>query len=187
MIETLLGKLLRGRHAGVEKLVWNHPSVAEVPSSIQLWSPAFPNDGVIPLRYTAATSGENCSPPLRWSNIPEGTAEIVLIMEDPDAPILKPAVHLIAIHLSPLLAGVEEGVLNRTADDITLGRGTFGKVGYSGPRALRAHGPHRYVFQIFAVSTSLAFSKPPSLSMLRKAWSGKVIARGRLDGFFEQK
>ena len=47
-------------------------------------SPAFSNGEPIPAKYTA--DGENLSPPLEWSDPPEGTKSFALIVEDPDAP-----------------------------------------------------------------------------------------------------
>lgn len=51
---------------------------------LTLQSSAFPNHGAIPRRYTC--DGEEFSPPLAWSGVPEGTKSFVLIVDDPDAP-----------------------------------------------------------------------------------------------------
>ena len=52
-------------------------------SSIELTSPAFIDGSDIPTKYTC--DGEDVSPPLEWSNLPEGTKSIALIVDDPDA------------------------------------------------------------------------------------------------------
>jgi Raf kinase inhibitor-like YbhB/YbcL family protein len=186
-IARALGRLLKGRHAGEEKLIWNHSTIAHAPASIRLSSSAFAHDGPIPLRYAGAGVGENISPPLRWSNIPESAVELALVMEDPDAPLPKPFVHLIAAGVSSALTGLEEGALSAALAGLLLGSGTFGKVGYSGPRALPAHGPHRYVFQIFAVNGKLSFPRTLTRKTLLEACHGKVIGRGCLVGFFERE
>jgi Raf kinase inhibitor-like YbhB/YbcL family protein len=187
LIARLLGQLLKNRHAGEEKLLWNHPSVSGVPASITLSSPSFLPNGTIPVRYAGDGVGQNISPALSWTNIPNATAELVLVMEDPDAPLHKPFLHLIAAHIPAALRGVGEGALNNNLPGVLFGPGGFGKVGYSGPRALPAHGPHRYVFQIFAVSQRLSFSATLTIKMLLDALEGKIIARGRLIGIFERK
>ena len=51
---------------------------------IALTSPAIPNGGAIPARYTC--DGKGISPPLRWSAPPAGTKSFRLTVTDPDAP-----------------------------------------------------------------------------------------------------
>ena len=50
-----------------------------------LTSSAWPDGGQIPPKYTQA--GEDISPALAWSNVPEGTASFALIVHDADAAI----------------------------------------------------------------------------------------------------
>lgn len=187
MLSRILGTVLKGVHAGEARLAWNHPAAA-APQLLTLSSASFPKEGVIPRRYAGRGAGENCSPALAWSRPPEGTRELVLIMEDPDAPLRRPFVHLIAHGIAPQASGLPEGALEPSAAGTPVfGRNTFGGVGYQGPRALPGHGPHRYVFQIFALNRPLALHQPARLGDLLAAMQGSVIARGRLDGFFEQK
>lgn len=63
--------------------------------------------------------------------------------------------------------------------------------GYLGPAPTKRHGPHRYVFQIFALAkpvttgssgTVLGSGRPRNVL----AAAGDVLARGRLDGFYER-
>jgi Raf kinase inhibitor-like YbhB/YbcL family protein len=73
--------------------------------ALKLTSPAFRNQGEIPAVYTC--DGKDLSPPLAWSNVPEGTRSLVLIVDDPDAP--DPAapkmtwVHWVLYNLPPTL------------------------------------------------------------------------------------
>jgi Raf kinase inhibitor-like YbhB/YbcL family protein len=187
MIGSILGKILKNKHAGESKLIWNNPAMCAVPTTIQFSSPAILSGGEIPVRYAGSGVGKNISPPLQWSNIPAGVQEIVLVIEDPDAPLSKPFVHLIATAIDPKSSGLEEGELSKATSPIMLGKGTFGRVGYSGPRALRAHGVHRYVFQIYAVNRKLGLSEPPTRRALLNAFGGNVIARGCFFGTFERK
>jgi len=53
--------------------------------ALELTCPAFRNQGEIPAVYTC--DGNDLSPALAWSNVPEGTRSLALIADDPDAPI----------------------------------------------------------------------------------------------------
>jgi Raf kinase inhibitor-like YbhB/YbcL family protein len=141
----------------------------------------------MPTRYAGEGAGENISPPLSWSGVPDEAAELVLVMQDPDAPLPRPVVHVIATGISPGAGGLTEGALGAAGSPgIRLGRASFGRRVYAGPRALRGHGPHRYVFQLVALRLPLALAREPSLRELLAAIRGNAIARGRLTGTFEQ-
>jgi Raf kinase inhibitor-like YbhB/YbcL family protein len=186
-IVRMIGKALRGIRAGDRHLLWNDQAVADAPELMSLTSPAFAAGSIVPVRYAGIGVGENISPPLRWSDVPSGAAELVLVVQDPDAPLPRPVVHAIATGIAPHRDGLSEGELSPTAAPaIRLGRGSFGRLGYAGPRALPGHGPHRYVFQLVAVQRALAFEHPPTLAELSSAIRGCVMARGRLTAIFEQ-
>ena len=53
--------------------------------TITLTSTAFEPNQPIPAKYSG--HGEDISPPLAWSGLPEGTKELALICDDPDAPV----------------------------------------------------------------------------------------------------
>jgi hypothetical protein len=125
MIARLFGRLMRGVHAGEEKLIWNQPAVRSAPETIVLSSSAFQNGIAIPTRFAARSIGENQSPPLEWSNLPSGTAEIVLVMEDPDAPLPVTSMHLVVTAISPRTSGLPAGSLNSgtQSSQVRLGKG----------------------------------------------------------------
>lgn len=52
--------------------------------SLTLTCSLFDHNGAIPTRHTC--DGQDCSPPLSWSGVPDGTKSLVLIVDDPDAP-----------------------------------------------------------------------------------------------------
>jgi Raf kinase inhibitor-like YbhB/YbcL family protein len=183
----VIGKWLRCVRAGDRYLAWNHPKLATAPESIRLRSGAFEEGGLIPGRHAGAGVGENVSPPLEWSNLPAETIELLLIAQDPDAPLPRPVVHLLVFGIPPNCAGAAQGAFNPGAKSVFhFGRGLFGRVGYLGPRPVRGHGPHRYVFQIFALAEKLQLPGIPDLQAVLSAISGPVLARGRLIGIFER-
>ena len=52
---------------------------------IKITSSAFENNGMIPSRYTC--DGEDISPPLAWTSLPDGTKSFAVICDGPDAPV----------------------------------------------------------------------------------------------------
>jgi Raf kinase inhibitor-like YbhB/YbcL family protein len=178
---NLLGLLMRPLRAGIKHLAWNRLEPAQ--ESISVTSTAFADGGAIPPRYAGV--GQNVSPPLRISGVPRGTAELVIIVEDPDAPLPRPIVHLIA-RLPGTTTSVTEGGL-MPGHAVFFGEGSFGRYGYAGPRPVKGHGPHRYVFQVFAVGRTLEDVPGTDLKAYLASMRGHILARGKLTGTFERR
>lgn len=186
-VERLIGRALRRVRAGDRRLAWNASALAAVPDSLSVSSPAFAAGAAMPERHAGEGVGDNVSPALRWSVVPAGTAELVLVMEDPDVPLPRPVVHVIATGIPPDTDGLPEGALSRPgAGRFKLGRGFLGRQLYAGPRPVRGHGPHRYVFQLVAADRPLALSAPADLAAVLTALAGHALAKGRLVGTFER-
>ncbi|MEH2567775.1 YbhB/YbcL family Raf kinase inhibitor-like protein [Bradyrhizobium sp. AZCC 2289] len=181
-----LGRLLRGVHAGEAKLAWSSPAFRGVPETLRLTSSAFAPEGPIPRMYSGRGVGENISPPLEWSPPPPDAVELILVVEDPDAPLPRPFVHLLAYGISPDRRSFGAGELSNGAGQVLFGRNTGHGAGYAGPRALPAHGPHRYYFELFALSQSSGLPAGVSLRAALRSVAPFVIARGRLVGTFER-
>jgi Raf kinase inhibitor-like YbhB/YbcL family protein len=182
-----LGRALRGVRAGYEKVVSEDAAFADAPDCITLESPAFADRTSIPPRFTA--DGEKLSPPLAWSGVPEGTKGLVLIVEDPDAPSPEPLVHLLVFDLPPELSGLPEGELKSPGHaglDEDLGRNSFLQAGWLPPDPPTGHGPHLYVFQMFALDRRLDFDRPPGRGAVVNAMKGHVLGRGVLTGTYER-
>ncbi|WP_084799971.1 YbhB/YbcL family Raf kinase inhibitor-like protein [Bradyrhizobium sp. Ai1a-2] len=183
-----IARTLRNVRAGEHKLAWYRAGIASAPSSILLSSSCFAAGGLIPRRHAGKNVGENISPALAWSGVLPEAAELVMIVEDPDAPLPRPFVHAIVIGISPTASSLAEGALSAPSGNpnFMLGRNSFGRSAYAGPRALPGHGPHRYAFQIFALRRRLTLTEPASRSRMLSALGDDVIARGRIDGIFER-
>ena len=185
-LESALGSLMRPVRAGESHLVWNDPRLA-APRLFALSSPVFADGRMMPKRSAGGGVGDNLSPPLDWTGVPRGAEELVLIVQDPDAPLPRPITHLIAYGVDPTAGGVEEGAFEAgRAGPIRFGRGSFGRIGYQGPRPVAGHGPHRYVFQMFALARLIHFDSPPDLAAVVAAMEGAALARGQLTGRYER-
>ena len=108
---------------------------------MRISSPAFEHEGDIPARFTCA--GEDISPPLLFEDVPPEAVSLVLVMDDPDAP-MGTWDHWVAYDIEPL-AEVPEGVGSLG----TAGTNSWGHIGYGGP--CPPSGTHRYQFQLFAL------------------------------------
>jgi Raf kinase inhibitor-like YbhB/YbcL family protein len=186
MIGRLPGLLLRGCRAGPRHLARNHPALRNVAELIRLQSATFPCGGTMPARCAGLGVGENVSPALQWSGVPPGTEELILVLEDPDAPLRRPVVHLVALGIAPGRTSFPEGALSQVADDVRFGVGSFDRRGYHGPRPVPGHGPHHYLFQLIALSKPLSFEEPPKLGGVLAAAGGNVLAWGQIVGLFER-
>jgi phosphatidylethanolamine-binding protein (PEBP) family uncharacterized protein len=193
---TLLGTLLKNRRAGDTHSAWNLPNL-QGPELLIVTSEHFGQGEHIPLEHAGKRiGGKNLSPNLTWSPPPPETTELVLVVEDLDVPISKPAVHCLVLidpsrldspnHLPPGALSAHEPAAGVRALRSTIGRG------YHGPEPIKGHGPHRYTFQIFALSrqttsaidgTKLDRARPRALL---SALTGPVTARGRLTGVYER-
>jgi Raf kinase inhibitor-like YbhB/YbcL family protein len=183
-----LGHALRGVRAGFEKIVSESDDFRSVPDVIALESPAFEDGGPIPALYTE--DGEKISPPLAWRGPIADAAGLVLIVEDPDAPSPQPLVHLLVWDLPPDMAAAPEGEFkspHHEGLDEVLGRNSFLSAGWLPPDPPTGHGPHLYVFQIFAVDRRLDFDKHPSRGEVVEAMKGHVLAKGVLVGTYERR
>jgi Raf kinase inhibitor-like YbhB/YbcL family protein len=141
----------------------------------------------MPARCAGWGVGENISPALEWSGVPVATQELVIIMEDPDAPLPRPVVHMIALGIASGRMAFSEGALSQGASgDVSFGVGSFNRRGYHGPRPVPGHGPHRYLLQMLALGQPLSFQEPPKLDAVLAAADGNVLARGQIVGLFER-
>jgi Raf kinase inhibitor-like YbhB/YbcL family protein len=181
-----IGRALRIRHAGHNTLVWMRADM-QAPESFTLTSPAFEHDTTIPERYRGRIFGANISPALAWTTPPAETAELVLIVQDPDVPLKTPATHALTRGIDPSLTGIPENGLTNPSPirGIKHGKGALGRRGWAGPRPVRSHGPHSYVFQLFALDCHPDLPDKFTLADAVHAMSGHVIARARLDGTYE--
>ncbi|UCF07149.1 MAG: YbhB/YbcL family Raf kinase inhibitor-like protein [bacterium] len=152
---------------------------------IMITSPAFANNGPIPTVYTC--DGENISPPIQWSGLPEETRSLALICDDPDAP-MKTWVHWVLYCIPPDCAELGEGVPNDEiiANGAKHGSTDFGSPGYGGPCPPRGK-PHRYFFKLYALDTMPDLEPGLTKKALLKSMKGHILASGELIGTYQRK
>ena len=143
-----------------------------------LESSAFENAQAIPSRHSC--EGEDLSPPLRWSNLPEGTRSLALVVDDPDAPG-GVFTHWVAWGLDPGAEGLGE------AQSVSReGRNGFGTTGYRGPCPPPGHGRHRYVFRLYALDSEPELTAGAAKTELERAIEGHVLTTAELVGTYER-
>ncbi len=164
--------------------------------TMKLTSSAFQDGQVLDTKFTE--DGTDVSPPLAWSDIPDGTKSLALICDDPDAPSPsnpgpKPWVHWVLYNVAPNVDQLPEGV-ERSEKPVQVGGACQGvnswskdNLGYRGPAPPAGSGVHRYVFTIYALDTALSLSPGATKDQLVEAMKGHILAEGRLIGKYERK
>jgi Raf kinase inhibitor-like YbhB/YbcL family protein len=158
------------------------PAGEEPALSIKLTSPAFAEGESIPRRFTC--EGEDISPPLNWSDMPEGTAALALIVDDPDAP-RGTWVHWVLYDMPPGLSGLEEGISTTSqVEGVGLqGVNDFRNTGYGGP-CPPSGSDHRYFFKLYALDSFTGLPPGATKAELEAAMGGHILGQGQLVGHF---
>ena len=157
----------------------------EVPNmAIKVTSPAFQEGGMIPSKYTA--DGQDISPPLEWTGVPDGTKSIALISDDPDAPV-GTWVHWVMWNIPPEASGLPENVPpdRNLPDGSKQGITDFRRPGYGGPAP--PSGTHRYYFKIYALDMKLDLPDSSTKADLLNAMKGRILAEGQLMGKYQRQ
>jgi Raf kinase inhibitor-like YbhB/YbcL family protein len=149
---------------------------------MKLVSSAFADGAAIPRRFTC--DGENLSPPLQWSDVPQGSRSLVLLCDDPDAPGSK--WHHWAVYDIP--PSVTEFAVNAAQNaKMKQAINDFRKVGYGSPCPPHGHGPHHYHFRLLALSIEdLPAKANASCGDIEREARKHVIAEATLVGWYER-
>jgi Raf kinase inhibitor-like YbhB/YbcL family protein len=157
----------------------------EGPGKLEITSPAFEHESMMPLRYTGLA--EEFSPPLEIRNTPPEAQTLALIADDPDAPMMT-VTHWILWNIPPDTISIPEGIPEgRTAE--VLGGASQGiniarKHAYIGPRP--PFGTHRYRFKVYALNTKLDLRPNSGKKQLENAMKGHIIQQALLVGLFNR-
>ena len=151
-------------------------------------SAAFEPGMSIPKQYTG--DGDDVSPPLSWSGLPDSTAELALIADDPDAPTREPWVHWVLYKVPPTTTELPESVEKTERPSVPAGAmqgmNSWDKPGYGGPAPPRGHGTHHYRFRLYALDVALDVKPGLDKKALLTAMRGHVVAEGEIVGTYRR-
>lgn len=160
---------------------------AEENMSLAITSTAFNDGDSIPKKYTC--EGDDISPALNWSGVPENTRSLVLIIDDPDAPDPKAPrmrwVHWVLYNIPADTSGLAEDISPEALPAGTKrGINDWQRTAYGGP--CPPVGRHRYFHKLYALDTVLADLNRPTRTQLEAAMAGHIIASAELVGTYQK-
>ena len=159
-----------------------------MPNDLRFTSAPFDPSDSIPRKYTC--EGDDVSPALEWTGVPDGTESLALLVDDPDAPgqtfthwvlfnLPADTTHLPqAVDIGAEFAGEQPEPQEGTND--------FGDVGYGGPCPPPGDGPHRYFVRLYALDTTLDLDRGASRAEVADALRGHVLTRTDRVGTYER-
>lgn len=155
--------------------------------TLSITSTAFEDGGAMPAVYTC--EGDDISPPLSFSGVPELAQTLVLIVDDPDAPDPKAPqttwVHWVLYNIPVAVSGmVEDTARHGLSPGTSEGKNDWGRTGYGGP--CPPIGRHRYFHKLYALDVQLPDLQAPTKAELEQAMQGQVVATASLIGTYQK-
>ncbi|PYQ95275.1 MAG: YbhB/YbcL family Raf kinase inhibitor-like protein [Acidobacteria bacterium] len=157
-----------------------------------LTTSAWTDGSHIPVKYTQA--GEEVSPPLTWSHVPDGVVSFVLMAHDLDAAVgngTDDLLHWLLWNIPGNTTSLPEHV--PTVPQLPDGTRQISATGpsYRGPGAAAAGPPHHYVFELFALDVMLDLpavgaSPPQTRAAVLAAMGGHVRGKAVCVGLFKR-
>ena len=148
-------------------------------SKMKIKRSAFQDGATIPEKFSK--NGANVSPPLRIEGAPANAKSLVLIVDDPDAPVGL-FTHWLVWNIDPKTTEIAE---HNVPKNSVQGTNDFPGTSYDGPQP--PSGTHRYYFKIFALDTTLMLRAGAKRKELDKAMSDHIIGQGQLMGRYSHK
>ena len=188
-----------GRTAWMFAAMGGHNDIAEIfkrarasaPAvALTVTSPAFAAGQPIPPRYTA--DGRNDSPPLAWSQVPDGTKSFAIVCEDRDAGNPPPFVHWVVYNIPPDVSSVPEALpfesdqkMPESLASATQGVSGFRRPFYRGP-APPPGKLHHYYFAVYALDLAPELTNGLTRDELLDAIKGHVLGKGELVATYQR-
>lgn len=173
--------------AGVSGAAAQGQQAAPPPSKFKLTTSAYTEGSQIPNQYTCADTNV-ASPPLQWSNPPNGVASYAVILHDTDGAPMKSSMDVTHWTLwnipgtaTQLPGNIQVGA---SPDGMQQGKNVRGMNGYQGPCPPPGAPAHHYIFEIFALDQKLDLMAGAARADLMKAMDGHVIGKSSYVGVF---
>ncbi len=149
-----------------------------VPTGMQITSPAFKNEENIPVKYTC--EGEGVSPLLQISGVPEDTGTLLLFFDDAGA-IPGEQTHWLMWNIPKDVTEIEAG---KVSGDAVVGKNDFKEMGYHAPCR---EGKRKYEFTLYALKIRFAVPKEAMKLDIGSDYQPFILAEAKLTGYFEGK
>lgn len=157
-----------------------------------LTSTAFATGATIPVKYTQP--GHDVSPPLEWSAPDSLTKSFVLLVHDPNAPAGTSGddvLHWLVWNIPASARSLPEGVKHGPEQADGMRQISVSGPYYRGPAAPSTGPVHAYVFELFALDTTVsvaAVGAPPAATRtaVLAAMTGHVRGKAALVGVFRR-
>ena len=148
-------------------------------------------DHVLSAEYGFGCEGKNQSPQLAWSGAPEGTRSFAVTCYDPDAPTGSGFWHWVVVNIPANVTELPLDAGNPKNPKLPAGalqtRTDFGQPGYGGPCSPPGHGPHRYIFTVFAVGVEqLPVNADTSAAVVGFNLNFNTLDKATITGLFER-
>lgn len=148
---------------------------------MRLQSEAFRDGGDFPVEYTK--DGRNLSPPLRWSDLPEGTRELALIFENITPQTQEPFLQWLIYKIPPDRDGLPKGLKHKRDPEEPAealhGVNALGNVGYDGPLGTVNRTFHLR-FRLYALDRPLDLGPGADKASFERAIRGHVLGQAEL-------
>ncbi len=125
---------------------------------LMLTSSAIADNGTLAIKNACSDKqrspncvGENISPPLAWSGVPEGTKSFALLLFDPEGRAPAGVSHMVVYGIPASVTGFAEGELSQPSDKFVGGKSTMEKAVYFGPGTPPNTDWHHYTWTLVAI------------------------------------
>jgi Raf kinase inhibitor-like YbhB/YbcL family protein len=154
-------------------------------------SPTIKDQGNLPKLHVLngfGCTGDNKSPELNWTNVPEGTQSFAITAFDPDAPTDSGWWHWVAINIPATSRGVKVGA-STDANALPAGtiqlRSDFGNAAFGGACPPENTKPHKYVFSVYALKVkTIGIPADSSAALTSFMIKANAIAKSSITAYY---